>query len=160
MLLMSYNKNSASIKYHIKSPAAYWEQQKERLEKNCELKGIEYKDKMLDELKDETFAKFAEGLTGIKNVGKFITSETIYDELGEEYVGWEVETLDQKVKDYIDAQINIAKRAQLETTAGLGLHPALSNISSDGKRPSGSERLYAFKLYLATGVDIPESIVC
>lgn len=160
MLLMNYNKNSASIKYHIKSPAAYWEQQKERLEKNCELKGIEYKDKMLDELKDETFAKFAEGLTGIKNVGKFITSETIYDELGEEYVGWEVETLDQKVKDYIDAQINIAKRAQLETTAGLGLHPALSNISSDGNLPSGSEQLYAFKLYLATGVDIPENIVC
>ena len=160
MLLMSYNKNSASIKYHIKSPAAYWEQQKERLEKNCELKGVEYKDKMLDELKDETFAKFAEGLTGIKNVGKFITSETIYDELGEEYVGWEVEALDQKVKDYIDAQINIAKRAQLETTAGLGLHPALSNISSDGNLPSGSEQLYAFKLYLATGVDIPESIVC
>lgn len=160
MLLMSFNKNSAAIKYHIKSPAAYWESQKQNLERNCELTGIEYKDKMLEDLKDETFAKFAEGLTGIKNVGKFITTETIYDEIGGEYVGWSVDVLDQKVKDYIDAQINIAKRAQLETTAGLGLHPALSNISSDGNLPSGSEQLYAFKLYLATSVDIPESIVC
>lgn len=160
MLLMSYNKNSASIKYHIKSPAAYWAAQKDRLEKNCELKNIEYTDKMLEDLKDETFGKFAEGLTGIKNVGKFITSETIYDEIGEEYVGWEVVVLDQKVKDYIDAQINIAKHAQFQTSAGLGLHPALSNISADGNLPSGSEQLYAFKLYLATSVDIPESIVC
>lgn len=159
-LLMNYNKNSASIKYHIKSPAAYWEQKKEMLERNCELKSIEYTNKMLEDLKDDTYIKFAEGLTGIKNVGKFITTETIYDEVGEEYVGWEVDVMDQKVKDYIDSQINIAKRAQLETTAGLGLHPALSNISSDGNLPSGSEQLYAFKLYLSTSTDVPESLVC
>ena len=30
----------------------------------------------------------------------------------------------------------------------------------DGKLASGSEQLYALKLFLATEVDIPESIVC
>jgi protein-tyrosine phosphatase len=40
------------------------------------------------------------------------------------------------------------------------VHPALSNLSADGNLPSGSEQLYAFKLYLATGVEIPEGIVC
>jgi protein-tyrosine phosphatase len=56
--------------------------------------------------------------------------------------------------------VAIAKRADFETTAGFGLHPALSNMSADGNLPSGSEQLYAFKLYLATSVDIPESIIC
>jgi hypothetical protein len=159
-LLQSFNTNSAAIKYHIKSPALYWAQKEEQLRENCRIKNKEYKDSMLNELKDETFKKFAEALSNIKNVGKFLTSETIYDEVGGEYVGWEVDVLDQKVKDYIDAQINIAKRAALETTTGLGLHPALSNISTDGNLPSGSEQLYAFKLYLQTDIDLPEMIVC
>ena len=159
-LLMNFNENAAAIKYHIKSPAIYWQRKAEELRSNCELKGQEYSNEMLEDLKDETFKAFTEALSGISRVGKMITTETIYDELGDKYVGWEVEVLDQKVKDFIDAQINISKRAGFETTAGLGLHPALSNITHEGNLPSGSEQLYAFKLYLSTGVDIPESIVC
>ncbi len=58
---------------------------------------------------------------------------------------------DQKVKDFIDAQINIANEALFQVTSGIGLHPALSNLSKDGNLPSGSEQLYSFKIYLATG---------
>jgi hypothetical protein len=159
-LLMNFNVNAAAIKHHIKSPAIYWDEKKVQLMKNCELQGTEYKDEMLENLKDDIFKKFTEGLVGIEKAGKILTSETIYDEMGQEYVGWEVITIDQKVKNYITAQTDIAKRAAFETTAGTGLHPALSNISADGNLPSGSEQLYAFKLYLSTGVDIPESIVC
>ena len=159
-LLINFNSNSAAIKYHIKSPAIYWQKKKEELEEKCKLKDEEYTDNMLEDLKDNTFLKITEALSGVVKAGKMLTTEEIYDEIGNEYVGWKVEVLDQKVKSFIEAQINISKRAALETTSGLGLHPALSNISTDGNLPSGSEQLYAFKLFLSTGVDIPESIVC
>jgi hypothetical protein len=160
VLLMNFNANAASVRYHIETPALYWTAKEEQLKKNCELQGIEYKDSMLEDLKDETFLVFAEGLIGIEKAGKMITSETIWDSEGSEYVGWKVTPIDQKVKNFISAQLEIAKRADFEITAGVGLHPALSNMSADGNLPSGSEQLYAFKLYLSTGVDIPESIVC
>lgn len=160
VLLMNFNANAASIRHHIESPAAYWAQKEEQLKKNCELQGKLYKDEMLEDLKDEVFRKVAEGLIGIEKAGKMLTTETFYDEMAAEYVGWKVTTIDQKVKNYITAQLDIAKRADFEMSAGVGLHPALSNMSADGNLPSGSEQLYAFKLYLLTGVDIPESIVC
>ncbi len=159
-LLSNFNKNSAAIKYHIRVPALYWERAEAELQTNCTRDQIAYNSKMLTEFKAKKFQDFADILRGIENVGKFITTEDIYDDQSNSYVGWKVDVMDQKVKDYIDAQINIAKRAALEVTSGLGLHPALSNISSDGNLPSGSEQLYAFKLYLQTGVDIPEMIVC
>ena len=89
-----------------------------------------------------------------------MSSETICDDSANEYVGWEIEPIDPKIQQYVKAQLDTAKRSAFEITAGIGLHPALSNISADGNLPSGSEQLYAFKLYLKTGVDIPESIVC
>ena len=160
VLLMNFNKNAAAIRYHIKVPALYWADKEDKLKKNCELKGVEYKDSMLEDLKTEVFLKFGEGLIGIEKAGKMITSETIWDTEGGEYVGWEIETLDQKVKNFTSAQVEMAKRAVYEITAGAAMHPALSNLSADGNLPSGSEQLYAFKLYLSTGVDIPASIVC
>jgi len=39
------------------------------------------------------------------------------------------------------------------------LHPSLSNIMVDGKLSSGSEMLYALKLYLASDVNIPEEVI-
>ena len=159
-LLIAFNTNSAAIKYHIKVPRIYWAALRDEIIEKCERDGIPYNDSMLDKAKKEKFAAFAATLTNIGNVGKFITTDDLFDDEANVYVGWKVDVLDQKVKDFIDAQINVSKRAALETTAGLGLHPALSNISYEGNLPSGSEQLYAFKLYLLTGVDIPESIVC
>ena len=117
-------------------------------------------DKMLEDFKDATYLKITTALAGHQNVGKMVTTDQFFDEASNQWIGWKIEVLDQKVKDFIDAQIGIARRAALDTTSGLGLHPALSNLSADGNLPSGSEQLYAFKLYLATGVDIPEEIVC
>lgn len=160
ILLNSFNSNSAAIRYHIQSPSIYWQQKRDQLKKNCELKNVPFTEDLFEELKTTVYQTFAEGLVGIVKAGKMITSETVYDDIAQEYVGWKVEVLDQKVKNYIDAQINLAKRADFGITAGFGLHPALSNMSADGNLPSGSEQLYAFKLYLKTAVDIPESIVC
>jgi len=110
------------------------------------------------DLKDEIFGKLAKVLSGEANVGKFFTSEKIINELGN-VEGWEIVPIDQKVKDFIEAQIKVADKADSATTSGLGLHPSLSNVMVDGKLASGSEQLYALKLYLATEVDIPEMIV-
>lgn len=160
VLLSNFNLNSATIKYHIKVPAIYWAQKREKLMSNCKLQNKEYNEKMMDDLKVETLRKFVDVLSGKDNVGKFIQTDEIWHEEAKSFIGWKVDVLDQKVKDYIDAQINISKRAALETSAGHGLHSALSNISYEGNLPSGSEQLYAFKLYLMTGVDIPEMLVC
>ena len=157
-LLYNFNENSAAIRYHITAPAIYWQQKEDQLKTNCDLKGVDYTPEMLENLKDEVYKTFAEGLVGRQKAGKMLTSETIYDEIANDYVGWKVEVIDQKVKNYIDSQINLAKRADFAITAGFGLHPALSNMSADGNLPSGSEQLYAFKLYLKTAVDIPERI--
>jgi len=158
-LLTAFNANSAAIKYHVKVPALYWAQKEELLQKQCIEKNVPYHDKMLEDLKDKTFVKITEALSGAEKVGKMVTTDVLFDSDSNQYIGWTIDVLDQKVKDFIDAQINIAARAAFETTSGIGLHPALSNLSKDGNLPSGSEQLYAFKLYLSTGVDIPESIV-
>lgn len=160
VLLKAFNKNSAALKYHIETPSIYWEAKKEMLEEQCKREGKVYNNKMLEDLKDEVFKTFANALSNIGNAGKFLTTESLFDNQANEYVGFKINVLDQKVKDYIDAQIDIAKHAALETTMGLGVHPALSNISTDGNLPSGSELLYAFKLYLLTEINIPESVVC
>lgn len=159
-LLYNFNRNSAAIKYHIKVPMLYWLNAETELKERCAFEDVPYNPKMLDDFKRKKFQEFADVQRGVENVGKFLTTESIWDEESRTYVEWKVEVLDQKVKDFIDAQVNIAKQASLETTAGFGMHPALSNISFDGNLPSGSEQLYAFKLYLLTDNDIPESIVC
>ena len=159
-LLSNYNANASAIKFHIEVPAKYWEDKQKMLEDQCQLKGVEYKDSMLEILKDKIFLKVAETLSGIGNVGKFLTTDSIFDELGQEYVGWKITPIDQKITDFVNAQLDISKRAGLETTQGMNLHPALSNISSDGNLPSGSELLYAYKLYMIKSTEIPEMIVC
>jgi hypothetical protein len=41
----------------------------------------------------------------------------------------------------------------------MGLHPSLSNIIVGGQLSSGSQMLYALKLYLASDTTIPEEVV-
>ena len=158
-LLLNFNMNSAAIKYHIKSPAIYWEQKRQKLEQQCMELNVPFTEKLLEDLKDATYLKITEALSGGDNAGKMVTTEELFDADANIYSGWKIEVLDQKVGDFINSQIAIAERAAFETTSGIGLHPALSNLSKDGNLPSGSEQLYAFKLYLSTGVDIHESIV-
>ena len=158
-LLSNFNDNSMAIKYHIEVPALYWETMRTDMMTQCETSGATFTEGMFKKAQDDVMEKFSIALAGNDKVGKFVSTASMFDELSNQYVGWKITPLDQKVKDFIDAQINIANEALFEVTSGIGLHPALSNLSKDGNLPSGSEQLYAFKLYLATGVDIPEGIV-
>ena len=158
-LLLNFNTNSMAIKYHIKSPERFWERKRESLLKKYKSENKEFTDKVMEKYISDYMTEFANTLTNVDNVGKFVHTQRIYDEDLRQVVDWEIEVLDQKVKDYIDAQLAIASRSSFEITEGLGLHPALSNISRDGNLPSGSEQQYAFKLFLLTNTEIPESLV-
>ena len=158
-LLSNFNANSAAIKYHIESPQQYWDSKRTELMEKCEHENKEYTEKMLEDLKDATFEKITNALSGVEKVGKFVTTESFWEDTANQFTGWKFNVLDQKVGDFISAQINIAHEASFQVSAGVGLHPALSNLSKDGNLPSGSEQLYAFKLYLMTAIDIPEGII-
>ncbi|HBZ67595.1 MAG TPA: hypothetical protein DEO70_12225 [Bacteroidales bacterium] len=161
-ILENLTNNSLSIKWHIISPASYWTKHRERIEKQCAEKGTKFTETMLEDYKDEVFKKLGAVLAGEKNVGKYFTSESFYSEFGvgkESLEKWEIIPIDQKVKEYVDAQVAVSNKADSATTSGIGLHPSLSNIMVDGKLASGSEQLYALKIFLATEVTIPESIV-
>ena len=158
-ILTAFNANSMTIKYHIETPAIYWAEEKEKLQEKCLTEKIVFTEALWKKYQDDVMANFTKVLAGNDQVGKYVTSPTIWDEASSQYVGFKITPLDQKVQDYIAAQLAIAKEANFQVTAGFGLHPALSNLSKDGNLPSGSEQLYAFKLYKSTSVDIPEGII-
>jgi hypothetical protein len=121
---------------------------------------VEYNEKMLEDLKDQILQGLSKVLAGIDNTGKFFHSESVMSELGigrSELMKWEIVPIDMKVKDFTEAQIEISKRADSAITSGAGLHPSLANIIVDGKLASGSEQLYAYKLFIATETPIMQA---
>jgi hypothetical protein len=153
------SEHSLMLTHHIHSPGAYWAEKREKLEEKFPGKPESFIDQKLEEVKTETFRKISSVLAGKKNVGKFIETVDFWDDDAQKVVEWKIEALDQKVKDFIEAQIKISDKADAATTSGIGLHPALSNMMMNGKSASGSEMLYALKLYLASDTTIPEEVI-
>ena len=71
-LLASYNANASALSLHIESPQAYWDAAEDRIREICKRKGVPYSARMLEEFKDEAMEKFASGVTGRENVGKYM----------------------------------------------------------------------------------------
>lgn len=159
-LLHNYNLNSSALSLHIESPQGYWDKAEERLKSVCAKKGVPYTAKMLEEYKDKTMEKFAEGMTGVKNVGKFMHTSSFFDELSQEYEGWKVTPIDKKVRDYIEAQIRISNKADAAAASGFGIDPILANLIFENKLSSGSEKLYSIKVYNASETAIPDMVLC
>ncbi len=152
-IINNLNKNMLNIKWHIISPKAYWDNKREMLMEQCTKDGKDYNDAMLEKLKDDILTGLSRVLSGIENVGKFFHSESVMEvlELGKaQLMEWKIIPIDQKVDDYIKSQILVGEKADSAATSGMGLHPSLSNIIINGKLASGSEMLYAYKLFLAT----------
>ncbi|WP_333862562.1 hypothetical protein [Sphingobacterium sp.] len=150
--------NGISAAWHIHSPAEYWDNKKIELYKEHSGKPEEFINQKLDELKDELFESIARALTGKKNAGKFIETVDFLDPSGNR-CEWKIEPLDQKIKDFIEAQVKVSDTAVHAAMSGMNLHPSLANVMVQGKLSSGSEMLYALKLFLATDVSIPEEII-
>ena len=159
-LLAAYNENAAAISKHIKSPQSYWDRAEERIKDVCRQKNIPYRAEMLEEFKDEAMEKFANSMSGKENAGKFLHTSDYWNPEANKFEGWEVVTIDNKVKDYIEAQVAICKKSEAAATSGFGLDPSLSNLILDTKLGSGSEKLYALKVYNATETAVPDMILC
>jgi len=152
--------NGISMAYHIHSPSEYWEKIEMDLTMQEENRGkpAEYIKQKLEELKDELLDSISLALAGKKNAGKFFHTVDFLDPMGNR-CEWKVEAIDQKLKDFIEAQIKISEAATNAATSGMNLHPSLANVMVNGKMSPGSEMLYALKLYLSTDVSIPEEVI-
>lgn len=159
--LAALSKNSMNIKYHITSPKEFWDAKREDLKRQCTDKGIDYNEKMLKDLKKKILREVRKVLSGIDNVGKFWHSESILYVQGHnlQELGWKIIPIDQKMRDTVQSQIDIANKADASVATGIGIHSALGNLSNAGKSDSGSEQYYAFDNYLKSGIDLPEMVV-
>lgn len=159
-ILATYNENASAISMHIESPQSYWDKAEQRIRDICEKTQVPYEARMLEEFKDEAMEKFSEHITGRTNVGKFMHTSQFWNAEANTFEGWKITTIDKKIKDYIDAQVAICKKAEAAATSGFGLDPALSNLIFDTKLGSGSEKLYSLKVYNATETAITDMVLC
>ncbi|MBP3944408.1 hypothetical protein J5U18_12740 [Sphingobacteriaceae bacterium WQ 2009] len=151
--------NGIAAAFHIHSPQNYWKSKRDKLEERYPEKDPEFIDARLDELKDKLFNDISLALAGKKNAGKFIETVDFYDPEADQMCSWKIEPIDQKIKDFIDAQIKIGEKADSAATSGMGLHPSLANIILNSSLSSGSTMLYALKLYFAADTTIPEEVI-
>lgn len=151
------NENLIAAAYIIHEPAEYWAQKRE------DIMAIhpEWDDaKIYNEmelLKDQITKQIADVMAGRKNVGKFFTCIDFVDPDGNK-MEWKIEPIEMNVDKYIEAQTKISRIADSSTTSGFGLNPALANIIIDGKGDSGSQMLYALKIFYGADTQIPEEI--
>lgn len=152
--------NSLNIKWHITSPKQYWDEKRQILKDNLK-SGEVWNEKMLDDLKSTIFKKLSDLLSGVENIGKFWHNETVTTIIAGSpmELGWKITPIEQKVKDYVKAQLDIATQSDFSVVASLGLHAALANVGADGKSDSGSEQLYALKIHQLTSVGLAEYYV-
>ena len=159
-LLMNYNTNASAISKHIESPQSYWEAREDEIKEYCMKTGEPYRKELLEKFKDEAMEKFATALSGKENVGKFFHTQQFWSPEANAFEGWKVTPIDNKIKEYIDAQMSVAKKSEAAATSGFGLDPSLSNLILDTKLGSGSEKLYALKVYNATETALPDMVLC
>lgn len=157
-ILKYLTENGISVAFHIHTPADYWEQKREKLERQFKTENESKIDKRLELIKDATFENISRVLSGKKNAGKFIETVDFYDDEGNLCV-WKIEPIDQKIDDFVKSQLAIAEKADGATTSGMGLNSSLSNIVVNGQLSSGSQMLYALKLYMASDTTIAEEVI-
>lgn len=150
--------NGITAAYHIQSPAGYWQDKEEKLREQFADKPDAFIQQKLEEIKDQLFESISAALAGKKNVGKFIETVSFYDD-AQNLCAWKIEPIKQEIKEFIEAQIKVAEKADSATTSSMGLHPSLTNLIVGGKLASGSELLYALKSHMLSDVNIPEEIV-
>lgn len=162
LIFKAFAKNSINVKYHIISPASFWDRKRNEIKENCHANNETYNESMLKEYERNFLAQIGEVLSGEENAGKYFHTSSRMLVQGHELIseGWEIKVLDQKVKDFVESQILISDKADKAISAAVNVHPILANMTDGGKANSGSEQIYALLNYLNTGVDIQEMIIC
>ena len=161
LIFKAFSKNAMNLKYHIISPAGFWDKKRSELQKNLAV-GETWDEAILKNYERAFLNEIGNVLSGEENAGKFLHTSKKVVVQGHELIeeGWEIKVLDQKVKDFVEAQILISDKADKAIAASVNVHPVLANITDSGRANSGSEQIYALLNYLNTGVDIQEMIIC
>ncbi len=150
--------NGISAAFHIHSPQKYWDDKRQKLSDRFPEETDAQIDKRLRDIKEELFRSIAAALSGKENAGKFIETVDFHDEDGN-LCQWKIEPIDQKIKDFIEAQVKVSEKADSAATSGMGLNPALANLITNNSFSGGSQQLYAAKFHVLTDVNIPERII-
>ncbi len=150
--------NMIAAAYHVHEPAQYWADKRQKIEESNPEWDDAKVDNKVDELRDEVTKSISNVLSGKRNTGKFFESIDFVDPDGN-LCSWKIEPIEMNVDKFIEAQSKISRIAESATTSSFGLNPALSNIIIDGKSDSGSQMLYAAKLFYASDTQIVEDIV-
>ena len=151
------NNNMIAAAYIVHVPQGYWQEKRNVIvDKHPDFTEAQITC-MLDDVKETLARQIAEVMAGKNNAGKFFMCVDFIDVDGHEQ-NWKIEPIEMNIDKYIDALAKISRIADSSTTSGLGLNPALANIIIDGKGDSGSQMLYALKLFYGADTQIPEDI--
>lgn len=156
-IIKHLNENMIAAAYVVHAPQEYWNQKRERLLNMHEDWTDAQIDKEMERLRDQLTESIANIMAGKKNAGKFFSCVDFTDSDGN-LQSWKIEPIEMNIDKYIEAQATISRIADSSTTSGFGLSPALSNIIIDGKSDSGSQMLYALKIFYGADTQIPEEI--
>lgn len=162
LIFKAHSMHSINLKYHVTSPAAFWDKKRAALKAQKESAGEKYTEEDFLIYEKEFLLQVTKVLSGDENAGKFLHTTSTLSVKGHELVseGWEVKVIDQKVLDFVKSQIEISDKADKVIASSVGVHPVLANITDSGRANSGSEQIYALLNYLNTGVDIQEMQIC
>jgi hypothetical protein len=157
-IVRALNDNVIAAAYIVHEPQAYWQEKRMQIEQDYPEWQDSEVEKKLNQLRDQVTTQIADVMAGKENAGKFFTCVDFVDEMGHEQ-SWKIEPIELNLDKYIEAQKAISKMADSATTSAMGLNPSLSNIIIDGKSDSGSQMLYALKIFYGADTVIPEQIV-
>lgn len=150
--------NMIAAAYIVHQPSAYWDAKEEYIrDNNPEWDDAKVANELL-KVREELTATIAEVMAGKRNTGKFLEVVDFYDN-DNNLCQWRVEPIEMNIDKYVQAQAKISRIADSSTTSSFGLSPALSNIIIDGKSDSGSQMLYALKIFYSADTEITENIV-
>jgi hypothetical protein len=133
--------NQMLIKYLIRIPSNYWMTAYENWEAKTEEEKLECKKKTLSDIDKK--------LSGVVNAGKSILNEFGMDAEGNKLPGWEIEVIDDKMKE--GAYLEDSQEASAHLRIALSLDPTLVGMgpSKTMGGGSGSDKRVAFNLYCA-----------
>ena len=157
-IVRALNDNVIAAAYMVHEPQAYWREKQMAIESDHPEWTEQQVAKELDKLRDQITRQIADVMAGKHNAGKFFTCVDFVDDQGNEQ-SWKIEPIELNLDKYIQAQKDISKMADSATTSAMGLSPALANSIIDGKSDSGSQMLYALKIFYGADTVIPEQIV-
>ena len=150
--------NSLNMAYHIHSPKAYWDAKREMIRLlHPDMDPVKIEE-AISELTSQLLKNLTGVLSGKENAGKFYHTVDVPDDSGN-IVSWKIEPIDQKIKEFVEAQLKIHDASISAITSGMGLYPALSNVLSQGKLSSGSDLMNAFQLFRLADTEIPQNTV-